>query len=87
MISVTPVAPPTTKRVQGLPKHTQRPVSLRISHIVPIKEEIEVACELEFVRAALMPDRAVLAALSEGYFDLKTECSGINEQKREEFSE
>ena len=73
--------------MQGLPKHTQRPVRLRIGHVDSIKEEIEVACELEFVRAALMPDRTVLAALSEGYFDLKTECAGVNEQKRKEFAE
>jgi hypothetical protein len=84
MVAVTEPSPPPAQRVQGLPKLTERPVNFTVGNIGTGLEQIQVNCELYLVRAAIMPDRTILAAHSERNGAFKAEHLHVTQEKWEQ---
>ena len=82
MIPVTEPSPPTAQRVQGLPKFAKFAVIFgfgeedAILGTVSVDQrlkKVDIDCKLHLMRAALMPDRAIVTTHSERDGALKAE--------------
>ena len=88
VVSIAPISSPAAQRVQGFPKFAKFAVVFGFAKISVIGiKKIDVDCDLLFVAAILMPDRAILATHSEGRHALKAEHFHVTQQKGKEGTE